>query len=409
MDQHRHTADQMLADCELDADIQFRHPVSPNAYAPRAACLTGSTGFLGGYLLHELMTKTDVDAYCLVRGADAAEACQRLVSHLTGYGLWQDAFAGRIHTIPVHDLADARFGMAEDDYRHLAATVDVIYHSAGSLNMAFPYERLKRTNVTGTVEVLRFAAAEKTKPVHFLSSMVVFFTEAHLHDTLLSEADAPKFSDGLKGGYGKSKWVADRLLAAAGERGLPMTIHRPVRTMGTAATGAMNDLSDILPLMLKACVLLEKCPVLDINVTMVPVDYVTSAMIHLTGEPDAFGKAYHYFHPRPAPWNDLMATIRKLGYPLEPMSYEDWKRALKKRAAGTGDSKERKTFFANAFLAIIAPHFLFYQRPPMSASNLEDGLRGTGIVYPDIDEALMGVYFDYWRKVGFVPHPPGAG
>jgi hypothetical protein len=104
-----------------------------------------------------------------------------------------------------------------------------------------------------------------------------------------------------------------------------------------------------------------------------------------------------------------MATIRKLGYPLEPMSYEDWKLALKKRAAGTGDSKERKTFFANAFLAIIAPHFLFYQRPPMSASNLEDGLRGTGIVYPDIDEALMGVYFDYWRKVGFVPHPPGAG
>jgi thioester reductase-like protein len=170
----------------------------------------------------------------------------------------------------------------------------------------------------------------------------------------------------------------------------------------------MNDLSDILPLVLKACVLLEKCPVLDIEVTMVPVDYVTSAMVHLAGRADSFDRAFHYFHPNPVPWNRLMAIIRNLGYPLEELSYTDWRRALKKRATEPNDTRDHKTFFANAFLAIVAPHFLFYHRPPLDAANLEAGLRGTGIIYPEIDEALMGVYFDYWQKVGFVPNPPLA-
>ena len=408
MDEHRQTKEQMLADCELDPEIQVRHPLSPRALAPRAVCLTGATGFLGGYLMHELVTRTEADAWCLVRGTDTADAFARLVRHLTGYGLWDEAFRPRVHVIPVHDLADRHFGMAEADFRELARTVDVIYHSAGSLNMAYPYERLRPTNVIGTQEVLRFATAEQTKPVHFLSSMVVLFTDAHINDALLRESDVPLFHETLRGGYARSKWVADRLVAAAGERGVPTTTHRPVRTMGTAATGAMNDLSDILPLTLKACVLLEKCPVLDIGVTMVSVDYVTAAMVHLARREDSFGKAFHYFHPHPIPWNELMAIIRGLGYRLDEVSLPEWKRALKKRATDPGDTREHKTFFANAFLAIVAPHFLFYPRPPMDASNLTSGLRGTGIACPPIDAALMRVYFDYWRKVGFVPDPAAA-
>jgi len=408
METHRQTTERMLADCLLEPRIQFRHPVSPHWLTPRAACLTGATGFLGGYLLYELMTRTSTQAYCLVRGSDAAATHNRLIAHLSGYGLWDEAFRHRIQTIPVHDLSEPMFGMSEAAFRDLASKIDVIYHSAGSINMAFPYERLRQTNVTGTTEVLRLAAAERTKPVHFLSSMVVFFTDAHVHSPVIRENDAPRFHETLKGGYGKSKWVADRLVAAAMERGLPATIHRPVRTMGTGAAGAMIDLSDILPLVLRACVLLGQCPDFDVRVTMVPVDYVTRAMVHLAGREQSVGKSFHYFHPNPVPWHRLMQIIRNLGYKLDVLSYADWKRALKQRASDPDEPKDRREFFANAFLATIAPHFLLYPRPPMDASNLEEGLRGTDITYPEIDENLMGIYFDYWRKVGFVPPPPSA-
>ena len=396
----------LLDASRLDASIQFDHPCSPHALAPRAACLTGATGFLGAHLLHRLMTTTAADAFCLVRGASVDEAKRRLFDHLNALELWDEAFRPRIHTIPVHDLADRQFGMNDAEYHALAASTDVIYHSAGSLNMAFPYERLSRTNVQGTIEVLRLGAAEQTKPVHFLSSMAIFFTDAHVGDRVIRESDAPLLHDTLKGGYAQSKWVADRLVAAAMDRGLPATIHRPVRTMATAATGAMNDLSDILPLVLKACILLEKCPALDIEVTMVPVDLVTSAMVHFAAQEQSFGKAFHYFHPRPVSWVKLMEIIRKLGYRLEEVSLPEWKRALKQRASSREETRENAKFFADAFLALIAPHFLFYPRPPMDASNVTTGLLGTGIAYPEIDETLMGMYFGYWQGLGFVPAPP---
>ena len=45
----------------------------------------------------------------------------------------------------------------------------------------------------------------------------------------------------------------------------------------------------------------------------------------------------------------------------------------------------------------------------MDAGHLEQGLAGTGIVYPEIDAALMRTYFTYWQQVGFVPAPAEAG
>lgn len=396
----------LMAETELDPEIQFPNPVSPNALTPRAVCLTGATGFLGAYLLYEALAKTEAVAYCLVRADSVESAYGRIVRNLSSYDLWRDEFASRVRAIPVRDLAEPRFGLGPDEYHELAASTDVIYHSAGSLNMAFPYSRLKATNITGTVEVLRLAGAVRTKPVHFLSSLVVFFTDAHTNDELLRESDEPRCHATLKGGYGKSKWVADRLVAAAGRRGLPVSIYRPVRTMGSASTGALNDLSDIFPLLVKACILLGKCPHLDVKVTMVPVDFVTSAMVHLASRQESWGRAFHFFHPAPVEWDRLMEILRNLGYPLEESSYGDWWSELKRRVSNPGDPVELRRFFSTALLALTAPHFLFYKRPPLDASNLTEGLNGTGLTYPQIDEALMGTYLSYWQKIGYVPPPP---
>ena len=353
-----------------------------------------------------MLTKTEAAAHCLVRAGNAEAAYSRVLSNLSSYGLWRDGFAGRVRAIPVRDLAEPHFGLGADEYNELAATADVIYHSAGSLNMAFPYGRLKATNVTGTVEVLRLAGAVQTKPVHFLSSMVVFFTGAHANDELLRESDEPRCHSTLKGGYGKSKWVADRLVAAAQRRGLPASIYRPVRTMGSASTGALNDLSDIFPLLLKACILLGKCPIFDVKVTMVPVDFVTSAMVHLAGRQESWGRAFHFFHPAPVEWDRLMDILRNIGYPLEEISYGDWWSELKRRVSNADNPAELRKFFSTALLALTAPHFLFYKRPPLDASNLTEGLNGTGLTYPEIDESLMGTYLSYWQKIGYVPAPP---
>ena len=56
----------------------------------------------------------------------------------------------------------------------------------------------------------------------------------------------------LDGGYGQSKWVAERLVEQARERGMRAYIHRPGRLTGHTVTGAFND-DDFLVQLLDAC------------------------------------------------------------------------------------------------------------------------------------------------------------
>ena len=391
------------ADAQLDPIIQFPHALSEHPLAPRTVFLTGATGFLGAYLLDEILGKTGATVYCLVRASDTAAGNERIAGQLRTYNLWQDSFASRIQPL-VGDVSQPFMGLSEKQFLDLAAQTDVIYHSAGWLNMAFPYARLKPVNVTGTLEVLRLAGTISTKPVHFVSSIAVFYTEPNSDAVLLKESDVPQYDASLRGGYSKSKWVADRLVGAAHERGLPTTIHRPVRIMGHSRTGVHDDMNDILPLLLKGCILLGYYPSFDVKVTMAPVDYLSQAMVHLASQKKSWGRAFHFFHPAPIEWRGLMGILQALGYPMEEVPYEQWWRELKRRRS-VEESADDKSFLSALILALTAPHFLFYKRPPLDDNNIREGLAGTGISCAPIDRTLIGNYISYWQKSGFLPLP----
>jgi thioester reductase-like protein len=173
--------------------------------------------------------------------------------------------------------------------------------------------------------------------------------------------------------------------------------------MGHSLTGAINDLSDVLPLLIKGCILLGKYPGFDIKVTMVPVDFISRAMVHFAGQESSWGHAYHFFHPAPIEWRKLMSIMQSLGYPLQEVGYDQWWRELKQRIQETDDSEGEKSFLATLMLALTAPHFLFFKRPPLDATNTRQGLEGTGIEYPPIDDALISRYVSYWQKTGYLP------
>jgi thioester reductase-like protein len=388
------------AEAALDPAIQFPAALSKHALTPQTVFLTGATGFLGAYLLDELLCKTDADIFCLIRADDREVARARLVQHLQKYGLWQEAFAARIHPV-VGDLTQPRLGLTEAAFCNLAGHIDVIYHSAGSINALYPYAQLKATNVLGTQEILRLAGLVQTKPVHYLSSMAVFFTDAYVGVDRLRESELPRYHPSLKGGYTQSKWVADRLVLSAQERGLAACIYRCVRVMGHSQTGAMNEMHDILPLVLKGCVQLGKCPVLDVEVTLAPVDYVSQAVVHLSRQARSYGRAFHLLTPRPIPWPQLMATIRSFGYALEEFPYDQWRREVRQQASQGAD----KHFYTTLLMVLLAPHYLFYRRPLLDTQYTREGLADTAITCPPAEPSLMGKYIAYWQKIGYFPLP----
>ena len=268
---------------------------------PRHILLTGATGFLGGFLLRELLDRTAAAVHCLVRAESVEAGRVRLRQTLQTDSLWHDDLEGRIVRV-LGVLGEPGLGLSAATSADLAATIDVIYHSGAFVNWIFPYERLKATNVLGTEEILRLATRVRIKPVHYVSSLGVFpLFDPSGQVTVVREDDTLDHGGSLHGGYLQSKWVADQLMMEARSRGLPISIYRPGLITGHSETGAWNT-DDVMSRMLKSWIELQGVPEFAHDETdMTPVDYVSKAIVHLSGRRDATGKTFHIANHRRVP------------------------------------------------------------------------------------------------------------
>jgi FlaA1/EpsC-like NDP-sugar epimerase len=162
----------------LDFNIVPEYPTHSVVSEPASIFLTGATGFLGAFLLTELLQQTQANICCLVRATDLDSAKMRIQKNLESYEIWNQDFSNRI--IPVlGDLAKPHLGLSSQEFQKMSSLIDVIYHNAAWINYVYPYSALKPTNVLGTQEILRLASKVKTKAVHYISTIAVFESPAY--------------------------------------------------------------------------------------------------------------------------------------------------------------------------------------------------------------------------------------
>jgi amino acid adenylation domain-containing protein/thioester reductase-like protein len=309
----------------------WRPAAPPRSPAGPGVLLTGATGFLGAFLLDEILRRLpEARVHCLVRAASGREAEERLRARLRSFGLWDEALAERIVALP-GDLARPLLGLAPAQWNRLGGEIDVIYHNGAFVNMFYAYSTLKPANVLGTEEVLRLAALAPVKPVHYVSTTGVFFAAGGPGPELVDEETELEAVPGLVGGYAQSKWVAEKLVRLAGTRGLPVTIYRPGRIGGHSRTGLGNP-DDLLFRILQGSLQLGCAPEMALEVELSPVDYVSRALVHLSLQPGSRGKTFHLINPQPVPWDQLLAWLGELGAPLARLPWADWLEELHRAA-----------------------------------------------------------------------------
>lgn len=110
----------------------------PSAGRPdRAATvfLTGATGFLGVFLLRELLGRTNpaVKKVVLhVRAADKQKALDRVRTSCEAYGVWEDSWSGRVECM-TGELGSKKLGVSEEEWKILVDEVDVVIHNGAQV------------------------------------------------------------------------------------------------------------------------------------------------------------------------------------------------------------------------------------------------------------------------------------
>ncbi|MBB5125815.1 thioester reductase-like protein [Streptomyces albaduncus] len=383
------------AEAVLAEDVRPAPEVVRCVTDPEQVLLTGATGFLGAFLLRDLMRTTRATVHCLVRAADERTAWERLRRNLERYGVWDDMAPDRLAVV-VGDLAQPRLGLSEDDYDTLAATVDVVYHNGAQVHWLHPYETLRAANVRGTEEVLRLAARRRSVPVHYVSTVGVF-ADAAPDGRALRVTDPTGPAERLPSGYLQSKWVAEQLAAQAVARGLPVSVYRVDVVSGDQVNGACQT-SDFVWLSMKGLLQAGAVPA-DVGgrFHLLPVDYVSAAILRVSRRPKSAGGTFHLFNPSAVSLRECVRRLRALGYTLEETDWDDW------RARVEGDRGNAILPLLHAFEMMTGDTDRFY--PPMDTTETEAALAGSGIVCPAIDEELFATYVRYFVDTGHFPAP----
>jgi thioester reductase-like protein len=384
-------------------DTESRNPPG----AGRKVLLTGATGFLGAHLLCALLEEPRLEVVCLVRGRDQGEARARLDERLARLSPPAKFDAGRVEVL-CGDLQDERFGLSAGAYEDVRRSVDAVYHCAGLVDWAAPYETLERVNVAPLPALLRLAQSARRKRFHLVSSASVCYL-APGSGRIAEDARNAVQPDRLRLPYARSKWAAEQLVEEASRRGLAAQIYRPSIILGDSRSGQCNP-SDIVARMLKACVGMRLAPDVELVLDYCPVDFVARAIVALSRARHAGLRTFHLLNPFPARWSELVLWLNLYGYDIRLAPHVRWLERLAQevRAPRHPLRPLRRFFFERR--ADVGGLTLFETYEDGRASVPDDRasarrLARLGLACPALDAQLIERYVHAMISGGQLPAP----
>ncbi|KAM5351841.1 hypothetical protein ACJ41O_004564 [Fusarium nematophilum] len=216
--------------------------------------LTGATGFLGAYLIKDVLERTgrEIQLIAHVRSVkDPKGTFARLRRSLEGYGMWKDEWQSRLSCV-VGDLSKPQLGIEPTVWERLAHDVDIVIHNRAVVHWVKRYADMMTANVISTLDAMRLCNEGKPKTFTFVSSTSVLDNDHYVNlsdkqistgeGAVLEEDDMMGSRTGLGTGYGQIKWVSEQLVREAARRGLRGTVVRPGYILGDIETGFLSSL-----------------------------------------------------------------------------------------------------------------------------------------------------------------------
>lgn len=355
----------------------------------RTVLLTGATGFLGAFVLRDLLSLRQKEVgrvIAHVRAKDSASGLARLREGGTARSCWDEAWVkeGRLEVI-VGDLAEERLGLKEREWVRLAQGVDVIVHNGALVHWVYPYSKLRAPNVLSTVACINLCATGKPKTFTLVSSTSALDTEHYvrLSDALVHQrgTDATQqghqqpllgvpetdtlqgSARGLKSGYGQSKYVAERLVMVCASRGLRASIIRPGYVVGDSESAVTNT-DDFIWRLVKGSTQLGLIPDMWNSINMVPVDHVAritslAALDTATQKPireTGGARVYHVTGHPEIRLNHVLEALATYGWKISKGEYVQWRARLEDHVMAGGGGEETNALFP---LLHFGEHFFF--------------------------------------------------
>ncbi len=253
--------------------------------------LTGATGFLGSYLLKQLL-QDGYHCHVLVRCDNKSTGKIRVLESLDKISQFHHVDPDQIHVVP-GDLTQPLLGISIVDLEQVIINCDQYIHCAASVRFDLTYDIARSINVNGTKQILEIAHRRQNranlKRIDIVSTAYI----AGNFEGVVREGP-PLEGIHFRNSYEQTKYEAE-LYAIKKMAILPITIFRPSIIVGETGNGKTHNFNTIYSFIkLYARGQWRILPAnKETSIDLVAVDYVRDAMLSIRSKPESLGGVFH--------------------------------------------------------------------------------------------------------------------
>ncbi|VVP56489.1 Linear gramicidin synthase subunit D [Pseudomonas fluorescens] len=383
-------SEQAMADASRELDVR---PLPVSAMGDvHKVIVTGANSFVGVHIVEALLAWGASEVACLVREGGGHSAAERFAQALRENRL-EHLDLSRVRVYPA-DITRPGLGLAADVHERLDREYGALVHNAANVNHVLDYESLARDNVEPIFECLRLCEGRSKKIFNFVSTLSASSTLSADGRVLeLPAAQTPPIY--IKNGYNLSKWVAERILERARERGVRVNLYRPGNISFNSLTGVCQPHKNRLMLMLKGSIQLGQVPEFALNFDLMPVDFLARFIAFHASRYQPDKAVFNLHNPEPLSWDAYVASFREAGREFSMTSVADWQQQLG-RVNSDNALFGVLGFYLNGFEEDIGDISM------IGHDNAHAGVRQMGTHYPEKSPALLRRGCDYLKEINFI-------
>ena len=362
--------------------------------------VTGATGFIGRFLVQELVDNREGDIFVLVREGSLPrlELLRRR---------W-----GSDRVIPVvGDLGEENLGVDPEWIAQHRGDITHFFHLAAIYDMTADGATNDAMNVDGTRNAIALAGGLEAGCFHQVSSVAAAGEYVGTFDETMFDEDQH-----LPSAYHRTKFESERIVRD--ECPVPWRVYRPAVVVGDAEHGTMDKVDGpyyFFPMIKRLRDSLPSwMPLVGIDLgdtNVVPVDYVAKAMDHLAHLANRDGEAFHLVNPEPQPVVDLVNSFcQAAGAPQFAIPIDRNVTTV----GGLVPRRLRPSTIANAAVRLslvqavlgqtigragipaeVLSHIAF--TTTFDSRHTEKALAGSGLSLPPV-ESYAAVLWNYWEE-----------
>ena len=355
--------------------------------------VTGATGFIGRYLVSNLLKRKGTIHVLVRKGSE-----KKFDAIATSMG-WDR----KRLVLVTGDLSKPKLGLAPAKVKALSGKVKHFFHLAAIYDLSADAASQQVANIDGTRHAIELAAAIKAGCFHHTSSIAA----AGLYPGVFRE-DMFEEAEGLRDPYLRTKHESEGIVRKECE--VPFRIYRPSMVIGHSKTGEMDKIDGpyyLFTLIKKMRQALPQwVPTLGIEggrINVVPVDFVADAMDHIAHKRGLDGQCFHLVDPDPKRFGELMNTFCRAAHAPEMTMRLDARMlavvpGAVRNAVTNLPPVKRFTAMLLRDLKLPPATLSFITYPTKFDTRVvERALKGSKITVPDLDSYAWRIW-DYWER-----------